>query len=104
MFLRSSGASVHTLRLPSFAFFPIHVTATFRESWHAGCFCERSGATLCSNQVHPVGTARPAGRTIRFGVFEVDLSAGELRKQGIKIKLREQPFQVLRVLLENSGQ
>jgi TolB-like protein/DNA-binding winged helix-turn-helix (wHTH) protein len=37
-------------------------------------------------------------------VFEVDLSAGELRKQGIKIKLREQPFQVLRVLLEHSGQ
>jgi TolB-like protein len=36
--------------------------------------------------------------TIRFGVFEVDLRAGELRKQGAKVKLQEQPLQVLQVL------
>jgi Tol biopolymer transport system component/DNA-binding winged helix-turn-helix (wHTH) protein len=41
---------------------------------------------------------------IRFGVFEVDLQVGELRKQGLKIKLQEQPFQVLAMLLERSGQ
>src|SRR6266849_8169061 len=41
---------------------------------------------------------------IRFGVFEVDLRAGELRKQGVKIKLQEQPFQVLQVLLEKPGE
>jgi TolB-like protein/DNA-binding winged helix-turn-helix (wHTH) protein len=41
---------------------------------------------------------------IRFGVFELDLRAGELRKQGVKIKLQEQPFQVLQVLLEKSGE
>src|SRR6266849_4051644 len=41
--------------------------------------------------------------TIRFGVFEVDLRAGELRKQGIKVKLQEQPLQVLQILLENPG-
>ena len=34
-------------------------------------------------------------RIIRFGVFEVDLAAGELRKNGRKLKLQEQPFQVL---------
>ena len=41
---------------------------------------------------------------IRFGVFEVDSQAGELRKQGLKIKLREQAFQVLSLLLERPGQ
>jgi DNA-binding winged helix-turn-helix (wHTH) protein len=41
---------------------------------------------------------------IRFGVFELDLRAGELRKQGVKIKLQEQPFQVLQVLLERPGE
>jgi TolB-like protein/DNA-binding winged helix-turn-helix (wHTH) protein len=41
---------------------------------------------------------------IRFGVFEVDLRAGELRKQGVKIKLQEQPFQLLQVLLERPGE
>ena len=39
------------------------------------------------------------GRLIRFGVFEVDLHTGELRKQGLKIKLRDQPFQILLLLL-----
>ncbi len=42
-------------------------------------------------------------RLIRFGVFEVDPEAGELRKQGLKIKLQEQPFQVLALLLEQPG-
>jgi TolB-like protein/DNA-binding winged helix-turn-helix (wHTH) protein/Flp pilus assembly protein TadD len=41
---------------------------------------------------------------VRFGVFEADLSAGELRKQGIKIKLQDQPFTVLTVLLERPGE
>ncbi len=41
-----------------------------------------------------------APRAYRFGVFEVDLRAGELRKQGLKIKLQDQPFQVLATLLE----
>ena len=42
--------------------------------------------------------------TIRFGVFEVDLRAGELHKQGLKVKLQEQPLQVLQILLENPGE
>jgi TolB-like protein/DNA-binding winged helix-turn-helix (wHTH) protein/Flp pilus assembly protein TadD len=41
--------------------------------------------------------------TVRFGVFEVDRSSGELRKQGIKLKLQEQPFQVLLALIERPG-
>jgi DNA-binding response OmpR family regulator len=41
---------------------------------------------------------------VRFGNFEVDLRAGELRKAGVKLKLTGQPFQVLAILLENHGQ
>src|SRR5437667_50027 len=41
---------------------------------------------------------------LRFGVFEVDLRAGEVRKQGVRIKLQEQPFQVLTVLLQRPGE
>ena len=39
-------------------------------------------------------------RVLRFGVFEVDLGAGELRKSGMRQKLAGQPFEVLRLLLE----
>lgn len=46
--------------------------------------------------------AKVDGR-VRFGVFEVDLRAGELRKQGVRIRLSGQPFQVLAVLLEKPG-
>jgi cholera toxin transcriptional activator len=42
-------------------------------------------------------------RVARFGVFELDLSAGELRKSGVKLRLQEQPFQVLALLLERAG-
>src|SRR5882724_6820057 len=48
-------------------------------------------------------TPIPAGR-VRFGVFEVDLRSGELHKQGIKIKLHDQPFQILAMLLEHPGE
>jgi cholera toxin transcriptional activator len=47
-----------------------------------------------SNQAH----------LLRFAVFEVNLSAGELRKNGTRIRLQEQPFQVLAALLQNAGQ
>ncbi|HXH49075.1 MAG TPA: winged helix-turn-helix domain-containing protein [Terriglobia bacterium] len=41
---------------------------------------------------------------LRFGVFELDLRAGELRKQGLKIRLQEKPLRVLAILLENTGE
>jgi DNA-binding winged helix-turn-helix (wHTH) protein/TolB-like protein/Tfp pilus assembly protein PilF len=47
--------------------------------------------------------AAPA-ETIRFGAFELDLRAGELRKDGARIKLHNQPFQVLTLLIEHPGQ
>src|ERR1700677_2345326 len=45
-----------------------------------------------------------AARRYRFGVFEADAAAGELRRQGIRIKLNTQPFQMLLLLLERPGQ
>src|SRR5215472_11810038 len=47
--------------------------------------------------------ARPT-RTIRFGPFELDTRAAELRKHGIKIRLQEQSFQILVMLLESPGE
>lgn len=41
--------------------------------------------------------------TIRFGAFEADLRSGEVRKSGSRIKLQEQPFKVLQILLEHPG-
>ena len=66
-----------------------------------------SGATLSASaplewcHVH----ARTGSlRTRSFGVFEVDLRAAELRKFGIKVKLQEQPFQLLALLLTHPGE
>jgi DNA-binding winged helix-turn-helix (wHTH) protein len=42
-------------------------------------------------------------KLLRFGLFEVDLTAGELRKNGARIRLQEQPFQVLTTLLTKAG-
>jgi TolB-like protein/DNA-binding winged helix-turn-helix (wHTH) protein/Tfp pilus assembly protein PilF len=43
-------------------------------------------------------------RRIRFGAFEVDLSSSEVFKHGIRIKLQDQPFQILTILLERPGE
>jgi len=52
----------------------------------------------------PMPPSSSESRLLRFGVFEVDLAAGELRKNGARIRLQEQPFQVLAALLQNAGQ
>jgi len=41
---------------------------------------------------------------LQCGVFEIDLRAGELRKQGVRIKLQEQPFLVLKILVARPGE
>jgi DNA-binding winged helix-turn-helix (wHTH) protein len=42
-------------------------------------------------------------RRTRFGAFDVDLRSGEVHKHGIRLKLQDQPFQVLSLLLEHPG-
>jgi TolB-like protein/DNA-binding winged helix-turn-helix (wHTH) protein/Tfp pilus assembly protein PilF len=48
--------------------------------------------------------APPPVRRVRFAAFEVDLSAGEIRKHGRKVKLQDQPFRLLALLLERPGE
>lgn len=51
-----------------------------------------------------MSTQRNTRRVVRFGLFEADLVAGELRKNGNRVRLQEQPFQVLAALLELPGE
>jgi DNA-binding winged helix-turn-helix (wHTH) protein len=52
----------------------------------------------------PTFPGNRSARIARFGVFELDITAGELRKNGAKLRLQEQPFQVLALLLERAGE
>jgi DNA-binding winged helix-turn-helix (wHTH) protein len=64
---------------------------------------EISGATLSPW----LGGAMDGGNgnlTIRFSVFELDLKAGELRRNGSRVRLQEQPLQILVSLLERPGE
>ena len=49
-------------------------------------------------------TSADAHRLVRFGVYELDLHAGELRKSGARLNLQQQPLQLLSVLLERPGE
>jgi Tol biopolymer transport system component/DNA-binding winged helix-turn-helix (wHTH) protein len=45
-----------------------------------------------------------APHILQFGIYEIDVRTGELRKSGVKLKLQEQPFQVLCMLVEHPGE
>src|SRR5437016_9370334 len=51
-----------------------------------------------------VATSAPSSRRLRFDSFEVDVHSGEVWKNGARIRLQGQPFQVLRLLLERHGE
>ena len=53
---------------------------------------------------HMTDPQEPSSGVVRFDVFEVDLQAGELRRDSRKIKLQEQPFRVLSSVLERPGE
>ena len=55
-------------------------------------------------QVPPVREPEQATRVVRFGVFEVELRTAELRKQGVRIRLPSQSFQILEALLLRPGE
>jgi len=48
--------------------------------------------------------SQSSAETVRFGVFELDLRAGELCKQGVRIRLQDQPLLILQTLLERPGE
>jgi DNA-binding winged helix-turn-helix (wHTH) protein len=51
-----------------------------------------------------MGPVVPPLRTIRFGLFELNMRSGELSKQGRKVRLEGQPVRILICLLENPGE
>ena len=51
-----------------------------------------------------MGPVHQGSARVRFSVFEVDLRAGELRKHGLRIRLQQQPFKVLEMLLQRPGE
>ena len=46
----------------------------------------------------------PEPSTIRFGIFEANFRSGELRRNGVRIRLQDQPFQILNLLLQKPGE
>ena len=52
----------------------------------------------------PMGSASVTPHLVRFGVFEADLRAGELRRNGVKVRLQDLPFRVLALMLSRPGQ
>jgi TolB-like protein/DNA-binding winged helix-turn-helix (wHTH) protein/Tfp pilus assembly protein PilF len=52
----------------------------------------------------PLNSPSDSRSVLRFGPFQVDLASGELHKHGVRLRLQEQPFQILVVLLENPGE
>jgi DNA-binding winged helix-turn-helix (wHTH) protein len=66
--------------------------------------CYLLGSYAKGAKLRPHGSTVSADHSIiRFSIFEVNLQTGELRRRGQKVKLQEQPFQVLAALLENPG-
>lgn len=61
------------------------------------------GAVARHAERRPVTPSNPLGRIARFGVFNLDPRTGELRKRGVRLRLQEQPFQILTMLLEHAG-
>jgi TolB-like protein/Flp pilus assembly protein TadD len=72
--------------------------------------CGWTGAMISSPHANqgidrtPMQNSSSQRQSIHFGSFVLDLHAGELHKQGVKIKLQEQPFQILAMLLEHPGE
>ena len=76
-------------------------TLTTAGRWPETCFFSRLRVVNSSTTVMlvPIQT-----RLVRFGAFEADLRTCELRKHGLRIKLQDQPFQVLALLLQRPGE
>src|SRR5690242_7914754 len=51
-----------------------------------------------------MATPAPARQSIRFCGYEADVSAGQLRRDGIRVKLGHQPFRILVLLLQRAGE
>jgi len=43
-------------------------------------------------------------KTVRFGAFEIDFTNAELRKHGLRLRIQQQPFQILAALVDHPGE
>jgi TolB-like protein/DNA-binding winged helix-turn-helix (wHTH) protein/Tfp pilus assembly protein PilF len=59
---------------------------------------------MVEGQGEPMNPPASSNRRVRTGLFEIDVAAGELRKNGRRLPLQEQPFRVLAMLLERPGE
>src|SRR5690242_6711021 len=62
------------------------------------------GGRLCATRGRPAMQAARSPDVIRFGIFEVDLRSGELRRNSLRVRLPEQSFQILAMLLTRAGE
>jgi len=108
MICHSPGAA-SIARIESLSNDCLELTATYSD------ICSRNGerqsfdtlicrGTLSRQDSLAVGLINSQKQMLKFGAFEVDLTCGELRKNGVKLRLQGQPFQVLAALLEYPGQ
>lgn len=61
------------------------------------------GRLSLEQEGYPLSNVHDLPRSLRFGQFELDLRTAEIYKEGERIKLQEQPFQVLAMLIERPG-
>jgi DNA-binding response OmpR family regulator len=61
-------------------------------------------STKLRQAIRLVREPHPSREVTRFGAFEVDVRAGELRKHGHRIRLQDQPFRILQILLTHHGE
>jgi DNA-binding winged helix-turn-helix (wHTH) protein/Tol biopolymer transport system component len=85
----------------------IYPRATFRAAtdWKNLSLDACKDARLgCTHQAESGMVLSPIGITVRFGVFELDLRTRQLTRNGMRIRLAQQPIQVLSLLLDRPGQ
>src|ERR1700727_2239283 len=66
--------------------------------------CGEAVITRGLSRLEAVTVDRAAARRYRFGGFEADAAAGEARRQGVRVRIHAQPFQVLMMLVERPGE
>src|SRR5258708_747805 len=97
------------MQLPS-AYDPHNELTSSEGSTYLGGSCLRSSIVQCQRHARlltiwcPLNIPSDSRAVLRFGPFEVDLASGELHKHGVRLRLQEQPFQILVMLLENPGE
>src|SRR5579863_9417793 len=84
------------------------LTFPFENTTVSGPYQKNSLTPLDAGAILPripdMEQASRSPRNVRFGIFEADLDVGELRKHGHRLKLSEQPFQILAMLLARPGE